>query len=211
MSKTVPQRRVTEMPYLTKAQVEYLHNAWNKSSGIGGLQEELTRVRAALETTQTQLDQCHTNYQLATSEIDRLQSANQTLTSVNSQQAATITQLNTQLAAANGNQMPNNADVVTGDQTIWDDNCIVFMSFTPNTSTFNVATIYQQSGSSYQIAYPGAYCPYICIFRSGAGGDLYNVFYATTTGGTTEQVPGNRLYINYSADNTKILLLNHTD
>ena len=197
------------MPYLTKAQVEYLHNAWNKSSGIDRLQDTITRVQAELTTKNEELEQAQLDLAQASATINGLESNNQTLSAVNTQQAATITELTNQLQRANENRMPNHFVTVQQDQTVY-GNCIVFMSFPPSTNTFNVATVHGASGNN-QIDYPGNYCPYICIVHPVSDQQLYHVFIATTGGVTSQEIPGSRLSINYSINNQNILLLNRTD
>lgn len=208
MCKTVRQRKVPEMPYLTKAQVEYLHNAWNKSSGIDRLQDIITRVQGELTTKNEQLEQAQIDLAQAGATINGLESTNQTLSAVNTQQAATITELTNQLEAANQNQMPNNIMVVEGDITLY-LNCIVFMSFTPSDDTFNVATINRQEGNR-TIDYPGMF-RYLCIMRTQQTRQAYRVTWGLEDGAHTEDIPGESLSIHYSANNNNILLLNHTD
>lgn len=209
MCKVVRQRRVTELPYLTKEQVDYLHKEWDKTSGVGFL-------RTRLEETRQQLN----NLQLDYLEIE---AQNQQLLQQTGQQAGRITELEIELAAAQdqlseaeatiatlqNNQLPNQWEELTSDQTVY-GNCIAFMAFTPSTSTFNVASIYSSAlGGGGTVDYPGQYCPYICIFLSRDNPGEYQILTGSASGQPTyTAINGSRLELNYSTNNQNILLLN---
>lgn len=197
------------MPYLTRAQVEYLHQQWSESSGINF-------IKSQLEETRQQLSNLQTDYL-------EIEAQNAQLQQLTGDQAARIIEVEAQLADAQDelsstqatittlqqNQMPNSYTELTGDLTV-NGNCIVFMSFTPSNSTFNVATVYSPlMGGGGTIDYPGQYCPYICIVRTQEYPNQYLILTGTASGDPTEtSLSGNSISLNYSTNNQNILLLN---
>lgn len=197
------------MPYMTRAQVEYLHQQWSESSG-------LSFIKNQLEETKQKLSDLQTDYL-------EIQARNEELQQLTGEQAARIIEVEAQLADAQDqlseaqatiasleeNQLPNSFTQLNSDTTVR-GNCIVFMSFTPSTSSFNVATIYSAlMGGGGTIDYPGQYCPWICILRTGEYPGEYLILIGRSSGDPTQSsIQGDSLSINYSANNQNILLLN---